>query len=364
MNGTEQILDSLSLDDEFIATKKLSLSQGHFSPKRISHLDKNIFSTDENRVPLGSNPKNLVPNLMETAKKDLESIKQTFTKVEYSKDQIQSFVTLVRERLDVKHDSFDVMKKNILTRIDELLAIKKDKELFEKQIIELKSQNEQLVKDIQRIGTQTQFSSEELTKLLKNNDFIFRGASLASILKAVDVKPEERANVDKIHIDYHAKKVLVEYLFDGPEPISIKKFHGAPEFKGDPRNLIKSLTRLTKRFLKLNIFVLQNITEFSRFMKEKAPKTSYLNGTFKGMDMKQQLYKSLMIGHEDSEKSMTEENSQEEFAERLNGYVVDLMSWWDQRFRNTRDIYQQMSKDTMEMIDDLQIKLLKTLEKP
>jgi len=362
MNGTEQILDSLSLDDDHIATKKLSLSQGHFSPHRI-HLNKNLFSTDENRIPLDSNAKSLVSNLMETAYKDLDTIKQTFTKVEYSKDQIQSFVTLVRDKLDVKHDTFDVMKKNILTRIDELLAIKKEKEVFEKQIIELKSQNDQLMKDIQRIGTQTQFSSEELTKLLKNNDFIFRGASLASILKAVDVKPEERANVDKIHIDYQAKKVLVEYLFDGSEPIQSRKFKDFPEYKGDPRKLIKSLSRITKRFLKLNIFVLQNVSEFSRFMKERAPKTSYLNSTFKGMDMKQQLYKSLMIGQEDSDKSMCEDNSQEEFAERLNSYVVDLLTWWDQRFRHTKEIYQQLSKDTMEMIDDLQVKLLKTLEK-
>ena len=379
MNTQDQTPDSLDLlDDEFLVPDLLSKSHEHYSPKPKSKTGPNTKSkfgnllTDENKT-FSSIRKGMVSGLMENASKDLDTIKQTFTRIEFTKEQFQSFLTIVREKLSVHQDSFDIVKKNIIDEIDELLRIRKEHQENEKSIKALQAENLELFKKIEDIQGQTTFSSEKWMEFLKNNNFILEKSSVNQILHGNQLTIEEMAPIEKVHIDYKAKKLTVEYRFDNENFSSNSRFHqklkeeinnslNEEKLVGETKLLLKSSCRLTKRFLKVNHFLIYNITNLCRFLKESAPNVAYLNKVYKDLELQEKVFKNLKIGQEDVDKSPLSDNLTGESMGKVNVFITDLVPWWDENYKRLKDIYLGLSKGTMEMVNDLQDKLLQSID--
>ena len=377
MNTQDHTADSMELlDDDLILNELLSKSHDHSPSRTKPKTGPNTrtkfvhLSTDESR-PFSSLKKGMVSGLMENASKDLDTIKQTFTKIEFTKDQFQTFLTTVREKLSVHQDNFEVVKRNIVDQIDELLRIKKEAEQKDKLIKELQAKNLEYEKKIEEMEGQTTFSSEKWLEFLKNNNFILEKSSVNQILHGNQLIIEEMAPIEKVHIDYKAKKLTVEYLFDNESFSNNLKFQqklkeensfNEEKLAGDTKSLLRSSSRLTKRFLKINQFLLYNITNLCRFMKESAPNVAYLNKMYKDLDVHEKTFKSLKIGQEEADKSPLSENLTGDSMGKINTFVADLMIWWDVNYKILKEIYLGLSKGSMEMVNDLQDKLLRSLD--
>ena len=204
--------------------------------------------------------KSRLENLYESLRDDNE-VRSLNQQIEENLKEIASLRTLNEElKGRVKAQEEDGMVESLCMQVQEKV----------REIESLKASNDELRGLIKASNDVPLVSRIDQENLLKDNAFIFQKASLASLMRGSKLKQEEMASVEKVQIDYKQKRVIVEYN------ITEGEFVGAKDIvKGDydmryscsAKVLLKSTTKLARKFITTNNFLLCNITDLCRFLE-------------------------------------------------------------------------------------------------
>ena len=263
--------------------------------------------------------------------------------IEENLKEIASLRTLNEALRSQAKANEDVVVKSLRIQMEEKV----------REIESLKASNDEL-RDLIKASNDVPLTKRiEQEDLLKDSAYIFQKASLASLMRGLKLKQEEMASVEKVQIDYKQKRVIVEYN------ITEGDFAGTKDIvKGDyemryncaAKVLLKSATKLARKFITTNNFLLCNITDLCRFAKGKSASSAILGKICKDLEVREHEFNEVRVRQKEQEKSLIREVNVLEPLEELDTFMNSLMNWCDHNYSSLKDVYQQLFKDVAQAV--------------